>query len=157
MSVLRCPSGKLDWGGHGEGTRRYQTGAKVTDSETGSKAYEDLSWYAANGDIDRQTEFPFVVTDHRKPEQLGQYRGNRITEVKNPSRLAAFFDGWWITNNDWQRIAATHFGLTRCNIVMMDGSARAYDHGVLPIGNLRNGGTYNDPALAGGPVWKMDH
>jgi prepilin-type N-terminal cleavage/methylation domain-containing protein/prepilin-type processing-associated H-X9-DG protein len=126
-SIFRCPSGLPAVNTTQPTSRDDPEGARawLYTSESTGKKYYIHTWYGINGSTGQPRLYPFV----RIPTDRRVMMGNKLTAVsqKDPSKLVAFFDGFWILNGNNERVNARHNRSKRTNILFFDNSVRTFD------------------------------
>ena len=129
-SVFHCPSGLPAIYSLNPSSRDDPEGAKAwpfVSTSTGKKFFIPC-WYGINGTTGTPQSWPFT----RVPLDNRTTVINSFSRVKNPSRLPAIFDGYWILNGKDERVNARHGKKTRTNILFFDGRAATFDTFKLP-------------------------
>ena len=135
QSIFRCPSGLPAVYQFPPTSRDDPEGARAWPypSESTGKKYFVHSWYGINGSTGQPDRFPYVriPTDHRV------MNGNKMSQFGSiASKLASFYDGFWILNGKNERVNARHARTKRTNILFLDNSASTFD--TFRLHNVKN-------------------
>ena len=125
-SIFRCPSGLPSVYSTPPTSREDPEGSKAWPypSEATGKKFYVHSWYGINGSTGQPERFPFV----RIPTDRRAMRGNKLSQFAGiASKLAAFYDGFWLLNGKNERVNARHNRQKRTNILFFDNSAATFD------------------------------
>jgi prepilin-type N-terminal cleavage/methylation domain-containing protein/prepilin-type processing-associated H-X9-DG protein len=123
-SIFRCPSGLPSIYSTQPTSREDPEGARAWPYESESKKYYVHTWYGINGSTGQPDRFPFV----RIPTDRRGMNGNKLSQFAGiSSKLAAFYDGFWILNGKNERVNARHGQRKRTNVLFFDNSAATFN------------------------------
>jgi prepilin-type N-terminal cleavage/methylation domain-containing protein/prepilin-type processing-associated H-X9-DG protein len=123
-SIFRCPSGLPSVYSTQPTSRDDPEGARAWPYESESQKYYVHTWYGINGSTGQPDRFPFV----RIPTDRRKMTGNKLSQFASiGSKLAAFYDGFWILNGKNERVNARHGQRKRTNILFFDNSAATFN------------------------------